>query len=80
MYVSSNFVTGGGLVSYGPDFTRPVAPHSKLRRSHPQGEKPADLPAQAPTRYQLVLNMRTAKGLGIEVPRTLLARADEAIE
>jgi putative tryptophan/tyrosine transport system substrate-binding protein len=75
-----NFVTGGGLVSYGPDFTDQRRRTASYVDRILRGEKPADLPVQAPTRYQLVLNMKTAKALGIEVPRRLLARADEVIE
>jgi putative ABC transport system substrate-binding protein len=80
IYTARFYVRNGGLLSYGPDFGdifRPAAPYvDRVLR----GTKPADLPVQLPVKFQMAINLKTAKSLGLAVPQSILLRADEVIE
>ena len=80
VYSTRLFVTGGGLLSYSPDridqFRQAAAYVSRILK----GDKPADLPVQAPSKYELVINLKTAKALGLTIPESFLLRADEVMQ
>jgi putative ABC transport system substrate-binding protein len=80
VYFIREFVTGGGLISYGPDPIDPVRRAASYVDRILKGEKPADMPVQAPSKYELVINLKTAKALDLTVPPALLARADKVID
>jgi putative ABC transport system substrate-binding protein len=80
VYPARAFVISGGLVSYAADFIDQYRRAASYVDRILRGEKPADMPVQAPTKYELVINLKTAKALGLAIPHAVLARADEVIE
>jgi len=80
IYPERSFIADGGLISYGPDFVDQYRRAAGYIDRILKGEKPANLPVQAPTKYELVINLKTVKALGLTVPQSLLSRADEMIE
>ena len=80
IYYARFWVTAGGMISYGPDFNDGFRRAASYVDRILKDEKPADLPVQAPTKYELLINLKTAKALGLDIPATMLARAEEVIE
>ena len=78
MYYLREFVDAGGLIAYGPDGCDDPA-RGRVRRQDPNGAQPVDLPIEQPTKFELVVNLKTAKALGLTIPESILVRADEVI-
>jgi putative ABC transport system substrate-binding protein len=80
VYWDRSYIAAGGLISHGPDLVDQFRHAASYVDRILKGEKPADLPVQAPTRYETVINLKTARTLGLDIPASVLARADEVIE
>jgi len=80
VYQERNYVIAGGLISYGPNFVDQFRLAASYVDRILKGEKPAEMPVQAPTKYEIVINLKTAKSLGLTLPPAVLARADEVLE
>ena len=80
MHIQREFVEAGGLISYGPNFSDLFRRAAKYVHKILRGAKPADLPVEQPTKFDLVINLTTAKALGLKISESFLARADEVIE
>ena len=80
VYQERNYVIAGGLISYGPNFVDQFRLAASYVDRILKGEKPAEMPVQAPTKYEIVINVKTAKSLGLTLPPAVLARADEVLE
>ncbi|MGB8515527.1 MAG: ABC transporter substrate binding protein, partial [Pseudolabrys sp.] len=80
VYPYRYYAVDGGLISYGPNTNDPQRRAAGYLDRILKGEKPADMPVQAPTKFELVINLKTAKALGITIPQSVLARADEVME
>jgi putative tryptophan/tyrosine transport system substrate-binding protein len=80
VYYEPEFVAAGGLISYGPNLLNEFRPAASYVDRILKGEKPTELPVQAPNKYEMAVNLKTAKALGLVIPQAVLARADEVIE
>ena len=80
IFNARDFIHGGGLMSYGPNYPAQFPPRCRIRRQDLRGTKPVDIPVERPNTFELVLNLKTAKALGLTVPPSVLARANEVIE